>query len=90
MAALKENCGGWTAGQVASFAKAFTKRYPSQTWGLLANELQMALVDSWVMTVVMGQDRADTGGAIVISDIKALRDAFLSELNKRHFYSLDS
>lgn len=83
---LKENCGGWTAKQVACFAKAFTKRYPSQTWDLLANELRMALVDSWVMTVVLGQDRAETGGVIGISDIGAFRDALLRELDKRHLY----
>lgn len=86
MAAIKENCGGWTAKQVACFAKAFTKRYSSEMWGLFANELRMALVDSWVMTVVLGQDCAETGGVIRISDIGAFRDAFLRELNKRHFY----
>lgn len=80
--------GGWHAGQVTTFVKLFTQHNPVRVWEVLSNELRRGLVDSTILGIVFSQDRIDSGGSIVINDIRYLRQEFVRKLRERG-YTLD-
>jgi hypothetical protein len=70
---------GWTDGQVREFAKRFADiNHPM--WPVLVDALREAIIDSFVLLIVLGQDRGD----VQVEEIRSMRTCLAIRLAVHH------
>lgn len=70
---------GWTDGQVREFARDFAARY-RPLWPALVDDVREAMIDSYVLSVVLGQH--DEGG-VPTAQICSMRSRLAVQLETR-------
>ena len=74
--ARPRGAGGWSVQQVKSFARRFATTH-RPAWHACVPEVREALVDRFVLQVVLGQDRH----AVAVSEIQSLRSRLVAALH---------
>lgn len=70
---------GWADNQVAEFAKRFAKQHAA-AWHAYVPAVREAFLDSFVLMIVLGQDRDE----LQVKDIRSLRVRLCARLTRRH------
>lgn len=70
---------GWSDGQVTDFAKRFAFANKA-TWPAYVDSVREALIDSFVLLVVLGQERS----GIELGEIRSLRTRLGIRLSAKH------
>lgn len=73
---------GWSTSQVNEFAKRLAYRERA-CWPAYVDDVREALIDSEVLSVVLGQDSHRSGG-ILVEEIKRLRNGIGVRLASKH------
>lgn len=71
---------GWSAPQVHGFAKQLARSTPGKSWWAFVPAVRAALVDQFVLGVVLGQDRDQAS----IAAVEQLRHDLRRALAERH------
>lgn len=70
---------GWTDGQVREFARRFAG-VNRPLWPVLVGDIREAVIDSFVLMIVLGQDRGD----VQVAEIRSMRTRLAVELAAKH------
>jgi hypothetical protein len=71
---------GWSAPQVQSFAKQFSRSPEGRAWWTFVPAVRAALIDRFVLGVVLGQDREQ----VVVAAVEKLRVDLRNTLAERY------
>ena len=70
---------GWADGHVREFARRFAALH-RPSWPVLVPDLREALIDSFVLMVVLGQ----SGDSVGVGEIRSLRTRLATQLAEHH------
>ncbi len=73
---------GWTDAQVQTFGRRFAVSHKA-TWPAYVADVREALIDSFVLLIVLGQDRSS--GAVEIKEIQSLRTRLGIRIARAHW-----
>lgn len=71
---------GWSQGQVNTFARRFAQSAEARSWWAFVDDVREALIDKFVLEIVLGQDRDD----VSVTAIRELRLGIARRLQSNH------
>lgn len=74
---------GWTDGQCSEFARRFARSPEGRAWFFFVDDVRDALIDQFVMNIVLAQEK----GEIQVADIRSLRARLAARLATKHHLS---